>query len=386
MPAPQDQMLQALIAQQLGAAPEGAPGAAPGGAPAGVPPEAAAALAAAAAQGGAPAGAEAPPQAPPQASKSPTQQEQGAAKIAPKDSGEEPSFEFVSIDDGEGGKRDLTHSQIAGTMTRYRDLNHKWQTEVAPMKPVLDVVKQIVASAKEKGYDAKGEEVAELITAAVRAYTSNPQMGGDSKGGSKEAAQPAEGKAQAPMGEPDDDGLTAWEKENAVKLPPGYKEQLGAVKGLGAKMDQIMQMLQQAAGAGGAAGQAMTAAGEQTKLAQTAQMSAAKQAVTTNIQQAMTANKMTPADLKDFQAFAMARGYSPEDFIDPELTQTVVTDFAANRQAPEIGRLRDIAQRRQAFTGAVDGAPGGAMAPAAPPADPMLAQLVSGAMASRNMG
>jgi hypothetical protein len=108
-------------------------------------------------------------------------------------------------------------------------------------------------------------------------------------------------------------------------------------------------------------------------------------AVMNNIKSAMQGAQMTPADIQDFQAFSMARGYSPEDFIDPELAQTVVSDFAANRQAPEIGRLREIAQRRQAFTGSVGGAPGGAGAPSQAPADPMFAGMLSSAMGNRNM-
>lgn len=374
-----DDILAQLVNQRFGA-PQGAADPAAAG---GAPDPAALAAAAAAQQGGAPQGAEGAPPAPPKASAEPTQQEKGAAKVAPKEAEGEPSFEFIELDDGEGGKRQMTTAQIKSTLDRYSQLNHRWQNEVAPMKPVMEVMKQLMGAAKANGHDAKPDELAELVQAAVRAYVSNPQMGGDSK---KADAKPEDGGAKAPMGDADDDVLSEWEKTNAVKLPPGYKEQLGSLKGMQATMQQMMQMMQQLAQGKNVGENALAEAGQQQQVAHKAQMSAAQMAVKTNVQTAMQGAGLKPEDLRDFQAFAQARGYSPEDFIDPELTATVVQDFSANRQAPEIARLREMQQRRQAFTGNVAGAPGGA-APAAPAAaDPMLAQLITGAMGQRNMG
>jgi hypothetical protein len=304
--------------------------------------------------------------------------------VAPKEAEGEPSFEFIEIDDGEGGTRQLTKSQIKSTLDRYSQLNHRWQTEAGPMKPVMEVMKQLMGTAKANGHDAKPEEMAELVQAAVRAYVSNPQMGGDSK--KADEAPAGEGAAKAPMGDLDDNALSEWEKKNAVALPPGYKEQLSSLKGMQATMQQMMQMMQQLAQGKNVGEKALAAAGEQQQVARKAQMSAAKQTVMTNVQRAMQAANLKPEDLRDFQTFAQARGYSPEDFIDPELTSTVVQDFSANRQAPEIARLRQMQERRQAFTGNVAGAPGGAASAAAAPADPMLAQLIQGALGSRNMG
>lgn len=376
MPTPQD-LLNSIVNQKLGVPPQAA--AAPGAAP-GVDPAAAMAAMAAAQGGGAPAA----PQAPPKASDTPTNQEKGAAKVAPTEAGSEPSYNFVEIDDGDGGKRQLTTDQIKGTMDRYSALNHRWQSEVAPMKPVLEVAKQLMAAAKANGHEPKGDDLAKLMEAAVRAYIKNPQMGGGKKGSD---ADGDEGKAA--MSPPDGDGddvLSAWEKENAVKLPPGYKEQGAAVKGLSSKLDQVMQLLTQAVQGGGTVQQAQQQAQQHQQAAKGAQMSAAKQAVLTNIQSAMQSKGLKPEDAADFQTFAQARGYSPEDFIDPEMTATVVNDFAANRQAPEIARLRDIAARRQAFTGAVEGAPGGAAAAPAGSADPMLAKMLGSALSQRGMG
>lgn len=356
---PED-LMQAIATEKLGAPTAGAtPPATPGAAP----------------------GAAAPPAEPPKASDAPTAQEQGAAKAAPVSTGDEPAFEFVSIDDGEGGKRDLTHQQIKGTMDRYRDLNHRWQTDVAPVKPVLALAKKLMDAAKAGGHEANGDELAQFIESAVKAYASNPQMGG----GGKTGAPPMGGEANPNQGDNDDGALSAWEKENAVKLPPGYRENVSATKELSSKLDRIMGLLSQTSSAGGVLQQREAEATGQVATAHAAQLSAAKQAVVTNIKGAMMAAKLTPEDLPDFQSFAQARGYGPEDFIDPELTKTVVGDFAANRQAPEIERLRSIAARRQAFTGVGTSAPGGSAATPQAPADPLLAQLTDAAMASRNM-
>ncbi|CAB4158407.1 hypothetical protein UFOVP708_2 [uncultured Caudovirales phage] len=328
------------------------------------------------------------PPAPPTASKQPTQQEAAVAKVAPKEAGKEAPIEFVEIDDGSGGKRQLTHAQINGTLNRYRDLNHKWQNEVAPVSPVLAVVQKMMASAKASGHDPKGEEMAELIEAAVRAYVANPKMGNGAPVQEPNGAPTKGAKPGITADDEDDDGsLDRWEKENAVKLPPRYKEQLQASRQMGNQVQQILQLLQ---GAGGPAAHVNGMAqrvDQQLAQAQGLQGEATKQNILNNVKGAMMAAGLTPQDAQDFQAFSMARGYGPEDFIDPELAKTVANDFKANRDAPEIGRLREIAKRRQAFTGSVDGAPGGAagVPAAAGSSDQMMNSIVSGAMAGRGL-
>jgi hypothetical protein len=67
------------------------------------------------------------------------------------------------------------------------------------------------------------------------------------------------------------------------------------------------------------------------------------------------------------------------------MASTVVNDYKANKDAPEIQRLRAIAQKRAAFTGNVEGAPGAgaAGAPAAGGVDPGFGKLVDRAFAQR---
>lgn len=323
-----------------------------------------------------------PPQ--PKASQTPTQQEKAVAKVAPKDAGSEASIQFVELDDGAGNKRQLTHEQIKGTLDRYRDLNHKWQTDIAPIRPVLDVVKEMMAAAKAGGNDPKSEEMAELVRAAVKAYIASPVMG---KGAPDQKPQQEGSGAKPPIASADEDGdLERWEKENAVKLPPGYKQQISQGKDLQGQISQILELLKGAQGPANTVASAAQGVEQQFQQAQGIGAQAAKQTIINNVRAAMMGAQLTPQDAPDFQAFSMARGYSPEDFIDAELTQTVVQDFKANRQAPEIQRLREVAQRRQAFTGSVDGAPGGGrMAPAAGAADPMFDAITSTGMNARGI-
>jgi hypothetical protein len=46
-----------------------------------------------------------------------------------------------------------------------------------------------------------------------------------------------------------------------------------------------------------------------------------------------------------------------EDFVDPQLTIKVMTDFKNNMDSPEMERMRAIAQRRQAYTGSMGSTP-----------------------------
>ena len=50
--------------------------------------------------------------------------------------------------------------------------------------------------------------------------------------------------------------------------------------------------------------------------------------------------------------FAAERGYTMEDFADPQLTIKVMTDYKNNKSSPEMARL-EIMGKRQAFTGSV---------------------------------
>lgn len=365
-------ILDQIVSERLGPAPGAAPAAQAGAQPA------------QAQQPQQPQQAQAPAKAP----SDPTQGERAAAKVAPKAPGSQPPVELIEI--GEGDSRlQLTPEQIQGTFNRYRDLNHRWQSEVSPMMPVLKVVKSMMDAAKSNGHEPKAEEVAQLVESAVKAFVSNPQMGRGAPSGAAQLANDKDGDEKGKGGQDDGDGdevLSRWEKENAVKLPPGYKEQMQMGKQLQAQVAQILELLTRGQGPAAAAAQAVGQAQQMAQTAQASTMQAARQSVMNNIQAAMQAASLKPEDIPDFQAFAMARGYTPADFIDPELTRTVVSDFSANRQAPEISRLREVMSRRQAFTGSPGSTPGGAAAAApAAPGNSMLDSLITAGLRARNM-
>jgi hypothetical protein len=324
----------------------------------------------------APAG-QAPQQAP--AGEKPTEKtaiEKAQSKLAPKGadqmSGDE-AVQFIKV-----GDREMTQEQILGTMGRYKDLNYRWQSEVAPMKGVLDLAKNLLEAAKQSGAEAKPEDAVKFIQSAVDAYAKNPQFGSK------------QGKANAENNEsPDgDDEYSSWEKENAVKLPPGLKETRQSVQSMQQQMAQLMQMMQQMAQGGAQQGQQdRQHAQQQLQQGQHLQSQAAVGMVRNNLTQTFSAMQL-PIDEQtkaDFRMFAMQRGYDFPDFIDPELTAIVVKDYKANKDAPEMERLRAIHTKRQAFTGAADQTPGGAGGSVAPAGDPMLSSMISSAMGRRGM-
>jgi hypothetical protein len=349
------QLISAIASQKLGPPPG-----APAGAPQGIPP-------------GAPPG---PPPSP-KADPSPTDIERAQSKVAPAEAGGNEAttdIKFVNI-----GGRDYTEQQLQGTLARYPKANAELQMN----KPILDISRQIMEMAKANGHDPQPHEVAGLMDAALRAFIKNPQMGGDQKqGGDKGGAKPAMSGNE----DNSDDQYSQWEKENAVKLPPGFKE-------MGGQMKQMMALIQQMAqgGMGGQqatqqAQQAMQKAQQTHQQAQVVQGDAVTKMISTNLNQAFQQAGLgtDPQSRSDFQMFAAQRGYDFPDFVDPQMTATVVADFKAVKDAPEMGRMREIMSKRQAFTGSMESAPGAGGAPAAPAGDPMLAQLVDSAMAKRN--
>jgi hypothetical protein len=89
----------------------------------------------------------------------------------------------------------------------------------------------------------------------------------------------------------------------------------------------------------------------------------------------------------DFLAFIYERGYTTDDFVDPALADRAMSDFANLRSQPEMERLRQAAQRRQAysFNGTMGNTAGGGAADAAAPtqAATPFDQMVDAAMTKR---
>lgn len=323
----------------------------------------------------------------PKADPSPTEIEKAQSKLAPKDEAAVASEEAVRV--FKIGDKELSESQINGTMQRYRDLNFKWQTQVAPVSPVLEVVNSMMKAAEEAGHKPDGKQMAQLVEAAVKAYVKNPEMGKGAKQPSDGGDKPAmSGKINPSLGDNSDDDAAyeQWERENAVKLPPGFRDVAKANKEMSAKMEAMLNMMQTLLGGNAEGQKVVQEADAQMKTAKAAQAEAATAMIRNNLNQSFAQAQIPLSDevRADFRMFAAQRGYDFPDFLDPELTATVIADYKANKDAPEMARLRAIAQKRQAFTGMAEGAPGaGAGAPAT--GDPMLASLVQGAMSKRGM-
>ena len=53
----------------------------------------------------------------------------------------------------DGDSSTLSEKQIKDTYKRYSDLNYMHQTEVAPMKPVLDLARRIASEVGKGGHN-----------------------------------------------------------------------------------------------------------------------------------------------------------------------------------------------------------------------------------------
>ena len=74
-----------------------------------------------------------------------------------------------------------------------------------------------------------------------------------------------------------------------------------------------------------------------------------RQAISNNLDSAQQAAGLPDSDAKLFMAFAGERGYTAEDFADKALTNKVMQDFKNAKNGPELQRLQEVQQRRQAF-------------------------------------
>ena len=314
----------------------------------------------------------APPQAPAQeAPKEPSSQDKAAEQGSPKTEGDKMSADAIvyQVDFGEGqGQRDLTPQQIKSTFDRYSSMNYK----NAQYKPVYDLVDQIMRD----NPNMNSKQVADNMNNIYKAQTSNPTMGN------------TEGKKSgSPQGQQDlDSSLEKWEQENAASLPPGYKEMIqGGQQG----MQQMQQELartqamirQMAAQNQGVADAAKT----QVQNSTGQQVEAVRQQIANNLDRVQQGLKLPAEKAQDFMVFAAERGYTLEDFADPQLTVNVMQDFKNNMDSPEMERMRGIAQRRQAFTGSLGSTPGGGSNEAAPVGNSTFDKFTQAAMSKKGM-
>jgi hypothetical protein len=238
----------------------------------------------------------------------------------------------------------------------------------------MDFINEIAGNLQAQGQDVNGDEIAQFLRAASQAFVSNPTMGGQVDPTPDTMGIPLDALEQQ---------MAAWEDENAVSLPPMYKDAARQMGQLQSENQEIKQMLAQIAGQ---AGDLNMQAAEQVKDAAMQQNNAARQQAANNLNVAQQKYQLPDQDEQDFFNFAFERGYTIEDFIDPRLTDMVMADFSNNRNGPEMDRLRQMAARRQAYTGQVGATPAAGGQPEAPSQDEQfIGAVAQQAMQRRNM-
>lgn len=322
-------------------------------------------------------------QAPAQAQTKPapdSNQDKAANQGSPQTEGDKikESPLVFEIDFDENDKRKLTPEQIKSTFQRYSDLNYKQ----AQYKPILDLVENI----RKANPNATPKQIAAHMDAIMRAQSKNPTMGNTA------GDQSGDNKAKPAAMSPDDveSQLKKWEEDNAASLPPGYKDMMKAnteapktMAQMRQAMGQMQKMLQAVlAQTQGVADAARTG----TQQAQTKEVSAIKQTIANNIDRVQQHLKLPDESANDFMVFAAERGFTLEDFVDPGLTIKVMQDFKNQMSSPEMERMRQIAQRRQAYTGSMGATPSaGGEGPGASGPDAAFEQMASAAMSKRGM-
>lgn len=346
------QMIEAIAARQMGAAPAAAaaaaapPGAMPPGAPGAPMPQ--------------------PPQ--PKQQEKDTAQDKANAAGSPKDEGDNMNAEAVmyEVDFGDGKKRKLTPEQIRATYDRYASMNY----EHSQMKPVLETAKALMGHFK----------VDPLTFAKAMIDQAKKGQGGPTTFGDTSRQNGPETTAQSPEAMDFEGRLKKWEEDNAASLPPGYKEMMMQNRQMQQMFMQSQAMMQQLlAGQKGVADAARATSQSATQQ----RVQAVQQQINNNLDRAQMQLQLPDSAAQDFMIFAAERGHNYEDFIDPEHTIRVMSDFKNTMASPEMERLRAMAQRRQAFTGSLGVTPMGGSGAAAPQGDSTFDKLANSAMAKR---
>ncbi len=324
------------------------------------------------------------PQAPPAEKETPTtDQEKAASMMSPTteaDNSMNDSIKMLEVDFG-GEKRQLSEDQIRETFNRYRDLNYKHANEIKPVEPAMKFVQDIMNRAKQSGKEINGEDMAQFLQAATQAFVKNPQMGGQRDNTPDRQGDSVTGQRNVPSEM--EDQIKRWEEENAVTLPPLYRDgmaQMAALRQENAQMQQMMnQFLASAQGINQDAAKAAMSAEEQANQAY-------RQQAANNLNSAQSEYGLPDSDEDDFFNFAFERGFTLEDFIDGDLTKKVMGDYAAVKNTPEMERLRNMAKRRQAYTGASSSSPGSPGESSSPNVDQdFMNSVAEKAMRKRNL-
>lgn len=287
-------------------------------------------------------------------------QQSGAPKSEAAQMAEEPFLEF----DVGGQKRRMTQSQITGMASRYTALNHK----NAVLKPVTDVIENFLRSNPNMTPGQLAEQLQQLAAAQQpnvqfgRGGVNDP--GGDGVGRRGDTDGDARQMRGQRGNDPDFDAdFDRWENENASTLPPGYRDMFKNMSSMASMIQQQQAMMQQLLGQSAGHVDAARMAHQQSAQVQAG---AVQQTIANNLDRAQAQLRLPTEAANDFMMFAQQRGYTVEDFADPDLTMMVMQDFANNMQSPEMDRLRQIHQRRTAYVSQGGGSPAGGGAPASP--------------------
>lgn len=362
-------LIDAIAAQQLGAPQQAAPAAT----------DPAAAVAAAQQQ----------PQAQPKPEDQPTAQEQATQQMAPTtQSGKEP-FDFFEVDMGDGNKRQYTPEQIRGIVNRYSGLNYKHQTEVAPIQQSVGILNKLREQASISGQELSDDQMAQLLETALTAYSKNPTIGNNTVQPPADQTRkdvPVESQVSSAASNQDIESMMAeWEQQNAVSLPPFYKDAIREHQAMGGKLQNLEALVQQMAQAGA---QATQTASQQMAQVGKDRNEVLKQRLVNNLDRVQQELSLPNEAANDFLAFVQGRGYDLPELLDYSLAKTLANDFKNNMQAPELERFRQIHEKRQAFTGNTAPSAGAGGAPQQAAADPDAAfidEMSGNIMKQRNM-
>lgn len=267
-------------------------------------------------------------------------------------------------------ERNLSPEQISSTFSRYKDLNYR----NAQMKPVNAIAEKLMETS-----GANPEQIAKLINASIQAFTKNSTMGKNrpAQDGVAAPTQPSPTASQ-----PDVDAeFSKYEDDNAISLPPGYREGAARMQRMEQQMQQQMGMMnnllqrtQQGAQQGLDAAQG----------AKVDRDTAIKQTISNNLDRAQQQAGLPDEEGKNFMRYAGERGYTIEDFADSGLAIKVINDFKNEQNTPEFQRLQDMASRREAFLKNQAGGPTSTAAPRG--GDDTLSRLGAGALAKNIAG
>ncbi len=255
-----------------------------------------------------------------------------------KQASEDPVVYDVEIN---GKTEQLTPSQIAGMKERYSALNR----DHMEAKPVMDLFRAL----KEKTGD--GEAASKFL---MQALQKNSQMG-QKKDGESHSEGRNDKRDDKPEGKTSiDEQLTKWAEENSVEIPPGLQDMNNRFGKLEQQNKMLMQMLMDVR----KQGQAVNQNAQQAQAQGQAQGQQVQQTrVQSNMERAAQQHGVSEDQAQDFMLFIQQRGYDASELIDPQLTSTLMGDFASSGNSEELAALKRVMQKRQAHSGSMGGNP-----------------------------